>query len=151
MDAATLKKFPLLAEMSAEMLGVLSVYLTERRFGEGTLIFVENMVGESLFFIESGRISLTKMVAEGAERRLAELGEGDSFGELAVIDGGTRAVTARVLQDTEVAILSRDGLSRLSEQRPDVALALVVSLFRRTLSLVRQNVPLMTESLKETP
>jgi CRP/FNR family transcriptional regulator, cyclic AMP receptor protein len=144
---AALKKFAILSEMSDEMLAVFSRYLTARRFKQGSLIFVENMQGESLFLIEAGSISLTKMVTEGVERRLAQLGPGDSFGELAVINEGPRAVTARADEDTQTLILSREGLSRLSEQRPDIAVVFILALFRNTVLLVRRNVPLMTECL----
>ncbi len=145
--AADLKKYSILSEMSDEMLAVFSGYLMARRFKQGSLIFVEEMQGESLFFIESGIISLTKMAAEGAEKRLAQLGPGESFGELAVIDAGPRAVTARAVEDTETLIFSREGLVRLSMERPDIAVVFVLSLFRRTIWMVRRNVPLLTESL----
>jgi CRP-like cAMP-binding protein len=113
------------------------------------LIFVEKMQGESLFLIESGSISLTKMVTEGMEKRLSRLGPGETFGELAVIDGGTRVVTARVIEDAETLILSREGLTRLSQEHPDIAVVFILSLFRRTVGLLRQNVPLLAESLGE--
>jgi CRP/FNR family transcriptional regulator, cyclic AMP receptor protein len=142
-----LRKFPILSEMSDEMLTVFSRYLTTRRFKNDSLIFVENMRGESLFLIDSGSVSLTKMVAEGMEKRLVRLGPGDSFGELAVIDEGPRVVTARADEDTQTLILSRDGLTRLSGEHPEIAIAFILALFRKTVLLVRDNVPLMTESL----
>lgn len=145
--AATRTRYPLLSEMSDEMLAAFSGYLTARSFKRGSLIFVEKMQGESLFLIESGTISLTKMITEGEEKRLARLGPGDSFGELAVIDEGPRVVTARADEDTQTLILSREGLARLSRERPDIAVALILALFRKTVRLVRENVPLMTESL----
>ena len=151
MDAAYLRKYRLLEGMSDEMLTVFSRYLTRRRFSKDSLIFVEKMNGESLFLIESGRISLTKMVAEGVQKHLAQLGPGDSFGELAVIDGGSRVVTARAVQDAEILVLSREEFARLSRERPDTALAFVVSLFVHIAALVRQNVPLMAQSLREKP
>jgi CRP/FNR family transcriptional regulator, cyclic AMP receptor protein len=145
--ATALKKYSILSDMSDEMLAAFSGYLTARRFNRGSLIFVENMQGESLFLIEEGSISLTKMVTEGMEKHLAQLGPGESFGELAVIEEGPRVVTARAVDDTQTLILSREGLARLSQQRPDIALIFILSLFRRTVWLVRQNVPFMTESL----
>ncbi len=144
---AALRKFPLLSEMSDEMLTVFSRYLTMRRFKNDSLIFVENMRGESLFLIDSGYVSLTKMVTEGVEKRLVRLGPGDSFGELAVIDEGPRVVTARADEDTQTLILSREGLTRLSMEHPEIAVAFILALFRKTVLLVRGNVPLMTESL----
>jgi CRP/FNR family transcriptional regulator, cyclic AMP receptor protein len=144
---ATLRKFPILSEMSDEMLTAFSQYLTTRRFKNDSLIFVENMRGESLFLIDSGYVSLTKMVAEGVEKRLVRLGPGDSFGELAVIDEGPRVVTARADEETQTLILSREGLSRLSGEHPEIAVAFILALFRKTVLLVRGNVPLMTESL----
>ncbi len=144
---AALTKFPILSEMSDEMLAVFSRYLTTRRFKNDSLIFVENMRGESLFLIDSGYVSLTKMVTEGVEKRLVRLGPGDSFGELAVIDEGPRVVTARADEDTQTLILSREGLTRLSRDHPEIAVTFILALFRKTVLLVRDNVPLLTESL----
>jgi CRP/FNR family cyclic AMP-dependent transcriptional regulator len=151
MDAAQLKKFRLLSGMDDEMLGVLSRHLTKRRFKSDSLIFIEKMEGESLFLIDGGRVSLTKMVTEGTEKRLLELGPGDSFGELAVIDGGARAVTARVAEDADLLVLSREGFAALSRERPDVALVLAVALLSHIAALVRRHAPLMAQSLRETP
>ncbi len=149
--AASLKEFVLLSEMNDEMLDVFSRYMTRRRFEQGSLIFVENMRGESLFLIESGSISLTKMVTEGVEKRLARLGPGESFGELAVVDGGARVVTARAIEDAETLILSRDGLLRLTHDRPDIAVVFILALFQRTIQRVRQNVPVLADALGQEP
>lgn len=148
---AALKKFAILSEMGDDMLAVFSRYLTPRRFKKDSLIFVESMQGESLFLIEAGSISLTTMVSEGVERRLARLGPGDSFGELAVIDEGPRIVTARADEDSVALIFSREGLARLSREHPDIAITFIMALFRKTVSLVRGTVPLMTDSLGGEP
>jgi CRP/FNR family cyclic AMP-dependent transcriptional regulator len=149
MTGADLKKYRLLAEMDDESLDIFAGFLSARRFKNGALIFVENMVGESLFFIEKGQVSLTKMVSEGVEEQLMLLGPGESFGESAIIDEGRRVVTARVEREAEIFVLSREEFGRLSGERPDIALQFVTSLIKQTLRLVRDNVPFMVRSLTE--
>lgn len=147
MPADILKKNYLLSEFTEDEFQTLLGYTTRERFEKDAAIFVEHMQGESMFFIASGRVRVTRMVAEGAEKVLVDLTGGNSFGELALIDGGVREVTARVVEDAEIYKLSRGSFEKLFREHPHVAGSLLLALLRRILTDIREIVPTISEIL----
>ena len=74
---------------------------------------------------------------------MAELAQGDFFGEMAIIDGRQRSADARVIEDARLAILSRDAFLSFVRTNPDVALEMLSALtdrLRRTDDLLRSRV-----------
>ena len=60
--------------------------------------FRENERGTSMYVLEEGRVLVTKM-GEGKEYVLAEMGKGDCFGEMSLIDLGPRTASVWALED----------------------------------------------------
>ena len=92
-----------------------------------------------MYLIESGRVRISIRDEDEKELMLAELAQGDFFGEMSIIDGRQRSADAKVIEDAR----SRDSLARtfLSFVRtnPDVALEMFSALtdrLRRTDELV---------------
>jgi CRP/FNR family cyclic AMP-dependent transcriptional regulator len=81
--------------------------------------------------IEEGRVKIAKSSTEGKEVILAVLGQGDFFGELALLDGGERSADAIVVEDATVFLLGRAEFRHYLETRPRVALEMMSVLSRR--------------------
>nr|WP_224746741.1 cyclic nucleotide-binding domain-containing protein [Pelovirga terrestris] len=96
----------------------------------GKTIYIENMTGESLYLIKRGSVRISQMLAEGDEQTLVVLGPGDTFGELAVIDGGPRAATARVIEDVNLFSLSRNNYNQICANNPRLGMQLTLNIFR---------------------
>lgn len=129
-NLTTLKDSPLfvgLAEKEIEFLGKL---LVPQQMSAGKTIYIENMAGECLYLIFKGSVRISQMLSEGEEQTLVVLGPGDTFGELAVIDGGPRAATARVIEDVEMLALSRKDYNQLSSNNPRMGMQLTLNIFR---------------------
>jgi uncharacterized membrane protein len=80
---------------------------------------------------------------DDAEVILAELAQGDFFGEMSIIDGRQRSADAKVIEDAQLAILSRDSFLSFVRNNPDVALEMLSALtdrLRRTDELLRSRV-----------
>ncbi len=90
-----LKRVQLFAKLSDRDLKRLANNLKERTFPAGEAIASEGSEGVGFFLIESGEVSITR----GGEH-VRKLGPGDYFGEMALIDQGTRSAT--VVADSEV-------------------------------------------------
>jgi CRP-like cAMP-binding protein len=60
------------------------------RFESGQTIFVDGSSGDKMYVVYSGKVAIER---EG--KLLEELSEGDSFGEMSLIDGAPRSATAR--------------------------------------------------------
>jgi putative ABC transport system ATP-binding protein len=65
--------------------------------GAGETIFEQGSRGELVYVIETGRVEIARVHADGAEEALAELGAGEYFGELGPLLGFPRSATARAL------------------------------------------------------
>ena len=96
-----------------------------------------------MYLIESGRVRISITDEDGEEVTLAELAQGDFFGEMALIDGRQRSADAIVFEDARLAVLSRKAFLSFVRSSPDVALAMLSALtnrLRRTDELLRGRV-----------
>jgi voltage-gated potassium channel len=90
-----LRQVPLFADLEQRDLQQIAQTLKQRTFPAGHVIASEGQQGVGFFVIEDGRANVTS----GGEK-LAELGPGDYFGEIALIAGTDR--TATVTAETEL-------------------------------------------------
>src|SRR5436309_13300829 len=67
---------------------------SERSYPKGVPIFVENMLADALYVIETGRVTLTTKGKNGEENPVGEHGPGDYHGELSLTQQGQRMRTA---------------------------------------------------------
>ena len=75
----------------------------------GHTIFREGTIGDAWFVILEGEVSVTKEMISGPPHVLSHLFSGDSFGEMALMDGAPRMATLYAEQETFLARLSRDS------------------------------------------
>ncbi len=84
---------------------------------------MEGDVGESLFVIEKGRVKVITTIA-GKTIELAELGEGDIVGEVAILTDRPRTASVIALEETECFEMGRDLIMDILERHPELADAL---------------------------
>jgi CRP-like cAMP-binding protein len=109
---------------------LLTGLFVERKVNANTTIFSEKMPGEALYIIKSGEVKISLMAGEGEEVGLLQLGQGDFFGEIALIQESSRAVTARSDTVTELVMLSRKDFLALMDLDPRVAAKVTLSIAR---------------------
>src|SRR5438132_9332274 len=96
-----------------------------------------------MYLIESGRVRITISDEDKKEIVLAELAQGDFFGEMAIIDGKQRSADAGVIEEARLAVLSREDFLRFIRNNPTVALEMLSATFsrlRRTDKMLQQRV-----------
>jgi CRP/FNR family transcriptional regulator, cyclic AMP receptor protein len=100
-------------------------FVTE--YGEGDLIFEQGSRGNSMFVIVDGRVRIDR---DGSA--LSELGPGEFFGEMALVDSGTRMASAVALDDgTRLAVIDRARFIYLVSQQPAFSLTVMRVLSQR--------------------
>lgn len=109
---------------------LLSGLFQERKVQAGLNLFAEKMPAEALYIIKSGKVRITLMAGEGEEVGLLLLGPGDFFGEIALIQESSRAVTARAEEAVEVLMMTRKDFQALIELDPRVAAKLTLAIAR---------------------
>lgn len=99
----------------------------EKSIPAGTPLFVENMVGESLFVVKSGSVRITQRV-DGAEKELAVVGPGEHLGGLALLGKTVRLVSAVAATPCEVIELANRDFVRLQPDKPQACLKLALAI-----------------------
>jgi CRP-like cAMP-binding protein len=132
MDTITdlLKKNLLFKGCSSEDFDLISGLFQERKVKPNTTIFSEKMPAEALYIVKSGKIKISVMEGEGDEIGLLELGPGDFFGEIALIQESSRAVTARAESAVEVVMLARRDFVALIDLDPRVGAKITLAIAR---------------------
>lgn len=97
----------------------------------GQVLFYEGDSGDEMYFIESGRIEISKKIIEGAEKTLAALGPGNYFGEMSILTGERRSATAKAAVDTELIVINRENFKELIMEKPELGLDIMSQMSRR--------------------
>ncbi|RLB57548.1 MAG: cyclic nucleotide-binding domain-containing protein [Deltaproteobacteria bacterium] len=103
----------------------------DRSIPQGTPIFVQNMVSEGMFVVKVGVVALSIKDETGQERRLDQLTSSESFGELSLLIGGQRMVTATAVTDCELIEIPRREFANLQKQKPQACLKLMINIVRQ--------------------
>jgi CRP/FNR family cyclic AMP-dependent transcriptional regulator len=125
-----LKQVPLFTNLSDKQLQRLASEFRERTFGEGDMLTEQGQGAAGFFVVESGTAQVT---VDGDERR--ELGPGDYYGEIALIDGGVRTATITATSDGVAHGLTPWQFRPLVEANADIAWPLLEAMARRTREL----------------
>lgn len=80
-------------------------------FSEGTVIFKQDAPPDAAYLIKSGRVQIVT-ARDGKEHVIDEVGPGDVFGEMALVDDNPRSATARTVEDTICAVFSKQDINR---------------------------------------
>ncbi|HSE17719.1 MAG TPA: DUF1003 domain-containing protein [Pyrinomonadaceae bacterium] len=143
MTLEALRSVPLFASLDDDAARELRSLLSDKKVPQNTRLFRQGDMGDAMYLIESGRVRISIRDHEEQEVILAELAQGDFFGEMSIIDGRQRSADAKVIEDAQLAILSRDAFLTFVRSNPDVALEMLSALtdrLRRTDELLRSRV-----------
>src|SRR5690348_18118551 len=134
-----LRKTALFAGLSDDEIRALCARVGSRHFGRGELLFQEGDTCTGLFLVATGKIRIFKLSPAGREQTLAIEGQGSSFAELPVFDGGKYPASASAVEDTEVLFISRKDFQNYCREHPEVALkvlAVVGARLRRLVGII---------------
>jgi CRP/FNR family cyclic AMP-dependent transcriptional regulator len=96
-----------------------------------TVLFREGEPADYLYVLLSGKVKLSRRSRDGREGLLALLGPGEQFGELELLDGGSRVTTATIVAGARLARLHKTALYRWIAQHPHAAEELLRIVARR--------------------
>ena len=117
-EAESLKRVSLFKRLEADELENLAAAVDQVNYKSGETIFNESDRGDALYVIDSGSVRIWVLDEDIKPVTLAELKEGDFFGELAVLDRGPRSTNATAIDDTELHRLSSDDFQSFLLQHP---------------------------------
>jgi len=103
----------------------------KRAFSKGARIFAQGDEGDALFGVASGRVRISASASGGREVFLNIMEPGDTFGEIAVMDGLPRTANAVALDASTLIMIQRSDFLPLLEREPQLAIHLLKLLCER--------------------
>jgi MFS family permease len=113
-DAAVLARIPAFAPVPVAVREWAVRRMRREQFPTGAVIVRQGDVGDTFYTIASGKAQV-EVMANG-HRRTGELGPGDFFGEIALLQNVPRTATVRALEPLTTYVLSRDDFQELQNR-----------------------------------
>jgi len=122
-DIALFKQVPTLALLGDEALRILAIGAESQVVSSGTVLFYAGEPGNAGYVIQDGAMRLLPGTQRDGDSERT-LGPGALVGELSLITGNARPVTAIALEETVVIRIPRTLFLKVLEGYPDAARAL---------------------------
>ena len=105
--------------------------MRQRDFPEGGRIFRRGDPGAALYVIARGAVEISVETTTGKKVLLGQLGPGDFFGELSLLDGRERTADAVAVEPTGAMEIDRSALEGLFQKHPGAALDVLTVIGKR--------------------
>jgi CRP-like cAMP-binding protein len=106
--------------------------LTEKkRYPAGTAVFFQDDPSDALYIMLSGSVKLYQTSEDGKDRIVRIVKRGNAFGELAMIEGKSRFMSAQTLEDSEMLRLARKDFVAFADKHTWVLWTLLSALAER--------------------
>lgn len=121
-----LKSIDLFSQIPGEDLTQVATVAAEVEHASGDEIFAEGEAGDALYLVLDGKVRVHRQ-----DRVIAELGERECFGEMAILDAAPRSATVTAMQDSSLLRISREDFQEIMAEKPEIALGIIKVLTRR--------------------
>lgn len=121
-----LKRIQLFSQLNRRELLRLGELADEVDLPSGRVLMREGERGQEAFIIVSGSAEIER---EG--RVFARRSSGEILGEIALVDGGPRTATVRLIEDSRLIVLGRTQFHALMDEYPEVRLRILETLAQR--------------------
>ncbi len=126
----TLASVPLLASLDRKTLERLAEHAKRRSYAAGEAIVTQDAPASALYVILSGRVTVERG-EDGSAEQVGELGAGEFFGELALIEEHPRTATVRANEPTECILFVAWEFTALLKEQPKIAIPIMEALIAR--------------------
>lgn len=120
-----LERSPLFRGLSSEILARIAALAVQRSYPSGEVVFLQGDPGDALYGVVTGRIRISAGASDGREIFLNIMESGDTFGEIALLDGGLRTAAATAIVPSELVSIRREHFLAVLEREPRLALELL--------------------------
>jgi CRP/FNR family cyclic AMP-dependent transcriptional regulator len=135
--SAALRRCSYFEKCSPEILQKLADGMVLAQYDPGEVIFWQSDECQGLYILEKGKVKLYKLSSLGRELIIRILEPGASFNEVPVFDHGGNEVNVAALEESEIWLIEKAILQRMTHQSTELAQAVITNLTRNLRSLVR--------------
>lgn len=101
-----------------------------RNVSKGTVLFREDEQGREMFVLQAGKVQLSKSI-RGEEEVIADLGPGEFFGEMSILNDAPRSATATVVEDAQLLALDPKTFEAMIKANTEIAVRMIKKLAKR--------------------
>lgn len=103
----------------------------ERSYSAGAQVFKEGDSGDGIYVVKEGLVEISVEMRQDVRRVFAQIGPGEMFGEMAVLEMKPRSATATAVQAARVYFISRDELIGMLERSPALSIEFLREISQR--------------------
>jgi CRP-like cAMP-binding protein len=122
-----LSRVPIFEELNSRELQAIDRILHRREYVQDEFIFRQGEPGMGMYIVQKGAVSI---VSEPENQELFEMGDGDFFGEVALLDQGPRSATAIARTTSVIFGFFQPDLLELIERNPRLGLKILLRVAR---------------------
>jgi CRP-like cAMP-binding protein len=127
-----LKSIELFSQIPGEDLAQVALISAEETREPEEEIFREGDAGDALYLILEGKVRVHR-----GEREIAQLGERECFGEMAILDAAPRSASVTAVGDLALLKIGREEFQEIMADKPEIALGIIKVLSRRLRNAIR--------------
>lgn len=128
---ALLRQMPYFAHVAESTLGEFARQAAHRTFASNEMIFLEGEPSAGLWVMENGRVKAYKVSPDGREYILRFFGPGDTFNDLAALDGAFNPVSTMAVTAVSAWVIETAVFSQALQADHELALAVLKGLVGR--------------------
>lgn len=133
-----LQQIPYFVHVAEPTLNELAQQAVHRTFAANEMIFLEGEPSAGLWIVENGRVKAYKLSPDGQEYILHFLGPGDTFNDIAALDGAPNPVSTMAVTDVSAWVISTAVFFQALQADHAMALAVVQGLVERVRFVARR-------------
>ena len=132
-------------DLIPQELDIIKKFLKMTEVDMGQVIFKQGSAAESMCLVLSGELEVMKAAKDGSQVKIAIVGDGQSVGEMALVDGMVRSATVKAALLTTIVVLKRSEFDEIMQQYPRIAAKLMKGIARHiSINLRKTSDQLMT-------
>lgn len=137
-------RHPLFSQLDEAAFLAVMEQLELKTFEPGATIVTEGEPGTAMFALVEGRVDVVRQLQGGQRRKVASLGEGNFFGEMALLSEGPRLASVVAAERATVLVLTREQVEGVVRRHPSVGEVLRSFHQERVLANVLRSNPLLS-------
>jgi diguanylate cyclase (GGDEF)-like protein len=120
--SCSLSSIEILSSLSPEELSSLYARMTREEYAAGEPLFRESEAGEVMYIVLSGAVSISVRSPDGEMIEIAQITEGNFFGEMSIFDSTPRSATCIPLCNTSVLSLKAEDFFLFIKEMPEAGI-----------------------------
>ena len=108
------QSIPIFGGLEMDTITLILEQATPRNCSDGEYYFKQDDVGDSLYIILSGQVAIFRGAGDGQQINI--LGEGDCFGEMALIEHRPRSASVQAITECEALEISQNTLFNIYQK-----------------------------------